>query len=91
MTHDEMMKEAAKLVAPRGNVYGDIRTNHEQIAKIATQLTGIELSAHDILMIMVSVKLSRIAKTPDHVDSYLDALNYLSFAGEIATDGGSEG
>ena len=86
MTHDELMKKAAELVAPRGNVYGTIRENHDKIAMIASALTGIDLSAHDILMIMVAVKLSRIAKTPDHVDSYLDALNYLSFAGEIATD-----
>ena len=41
--------------------------------------------------IMVAVKLNRIARTPDHVDSYLDALNYLSFAGELATDAVGEG
>jgi hypothetical protein len=91
MKHSDMMNEAAKLVTPRGNIYGDIRENHEQIAKIATQLTGVELDAHNILMIMVAVKLSRIARTPDHVDSYLDALNYLSFAGELATDAVGEG
>ena len=91
MKHDEMLKAASELVAPRGSVYGPIRENHEQIAKLATQLTGIIFTPHDILMIMVAVKLSRIAKTPDHVDSYLDAINYLSFAGEIATDGVGEG
>ena len=86
MKHNEMMKAASELVAPRGSVYGPIRENHEQIAELATAMTGIALDAHDILMIMVAVKLSRIRSTPEHVDSYLDALNYLSFAGEIATD-----
>lgn len=91
MNHDEMLKQAAALVRPRGSVYGGIRENHEKIARIAQELTGIPLSAHNILMIMVAVKLSRIAQTRDHVDSHLDAINYLSFAGEIATDAGAEG
>lgn len=91
MKHSEMMQHASALVGERGKVYGGIRENHEQIAMIATQLIGRHLTAHDILMIMVAVKLARLARTPDHVDSYLDALNYLSFAGEIATDAGGEG
>ena len=41
MKHNEMLEEAAKLVKPRGNVYGPIRENHEQIAKLATAMTGI--------------------------------------------------
>lgn len=86
MNHVDMLAEAAKLVRPRGVVYGDIRETHERIAKIATLLTGVDLTAHNILMIMVAVKLSRIARSPGHVDSYLDGINYLSFAGEIATD-----
>ena len=91
MNHAQFLIDAAQLVKPRGEVYGSIRLNHEKIAAIASVLTGINLSPHDILMVMVAVKLSRIAKTPDHVDSYLDAINYLSFAGEIATDGVGEG
>lgn len=91
MKHDEMLKAASELVAPRGAVYGSIRLNHEKIARIAQELTGVGYTAHDILMVMVAVKLSRIARTPGHVDSYLDAINYLSFAGEIATDVGGEG
>ena len=91
MKHDEFMGTASALVAQRGAVYGTIRENHEKIAKIASELTGHPLDAHDILMIMVAVKLSRIAQTPNHLDSYIDAINYLSFAGEIATDGGEEG
>lgn len=91
MKHDEMMKTASGLVAERGKVYGTIRENHEHIARIASALTGVPFTAYDILMIMVAVKLSRITTSPDNVDSYLDALNYLSFAGEIATDAVAEG
>lgn len=91
MKHDEIMQSAGALVAVRGKVYGTIRENHEQIAEIANAMTGLQLTPHNVLMIMVAVKLARLRTTPDHLDSYVDALNYLSFAGEIATDAGAEG
>lgn len=91
MKHNDMMHNAHMLVGERGKIYGSIRENHEQIAALANAMTGLQLTAHNVLMIMVAVKLARLSRTPDHIDSYLDALNYLSFAGEIATDGVAKG
>jgi hypothetical protein len=91
MKHTDMVTEAMTLLAPRGAVYGSVKANHERIARIANEITGKSLRAHDIAMILLAVKLSRIAQSPDHVDSYIDAINYLSFAGEFATDAGEEG
>lgn len=88
MKHLEITSEALKLLAPRGAVYGTVRENHERIARIASELTKAPLGAFDVAMVMLAVKLSRIAQSPDHVDSYVDAINYLSFAGEFATDEG---
>lgn len=88
MKHVDIIAEAIRVLKPRGDVYGTVRGNHERIARIANELTGHSLSAHDIAMVLVAVKLSRIAQSPDHVDSYVDAINYLSFAGEFATDAG---
>ena len=86
MKHTEIQAEAAKLLAPRGSVYGGIRENHERIAEVASSITGLKLTAHNIAMILVAVKLSRIAQSPTHADSYFDVINYISFAGEFATD-----
>lgn len=91
MKHDAITAEALKLLKPRGDVYGTVRENHDRIARIAGELTGRPLSARDVALVLVAVKLSRIAQSPDHVDSYADAINYLSFAGEFATDAGDEG
>lgn len=91
MKHTDILVEANKILRPRGDVYGTVRENHERIARIANELTGHSLLAHDIAMVLVAVKLSRIAQSPDHVDSYVDAINYLSFAGEFATDASEEG
>ena len=91
MKHSHITNEALKILSARGDVYGTVRENHERIARIANEITGKSLLAHDIAMILLAVKLSRIAQSPDHVDSYIDAINYLSFAGEFATDAGEEG
>lgn len=86
MKHTDIIAEATKVLAPRGAVYGSVRDNHERIALLASLLTNMNLTAHNIAMILVAVKLSRIMQSPDHADSYVDAVNYLSFAGEFATD-----
>ena len=91
MKHVDLIAEAIRLLKPRGDVYGTVRENHERIARIANEITGKALLAHDIAMVLVAVKLSRIAQSPDHVDSYIDAINYLSFAGEFASDASEEG
>ena len=86
MRHTDIIAEAIRVLKPRGDVYGTVRGNHERIARIANELTGRTLRAHDIAMVLVAVKLSRIAQSPDHADSYVDAINYMAFAGEFATD-----
>lgn len=91
MKHTDIITEAMTLLAPRGAVYGSVKENHERIARIATELSGKDLKAVDVAMVLVAVKLSRIAQSPDHVDSYVDAINYLAFAGEFATDASEEG
>ena len=91
MKHVDIIAEAIRILKPRGDVYGTVRENHERIARIATEMSGKELKAVDVAMVLVAVKLSRIAQSPDHVDSYVDAINYLAFAGEFATDASEEG
>ena len=91
MKHSHITNEALKLLSARGAVYGTVRENHERIARIANEITGKALLAHDIAMILLAVKLSRIAQSPDYLDSYVDAINYLSFAGEFASDASEEG
>lgn len=91
MKHIEIIREALGVLEPRGAVYGGVRENHDRIADIANAITGLNLTAHNIAMVLVAVKLSRILQSPDHADSYVDAINYLSFAGEFATDAVGEG
>lgn len=85
MKHTDIISEAVKILGPRGQSYGDVRGSHDVIAQLATLLTGKPMSSRDIALIMVAVKLSRASTSPDHVDNWVDAINYIAFAGEFST------
>lgn len=77
------LEEAVRMVSERGKVYGDIEANFTRTSKIATILTNKDISPFDIAIIMASVKLSRIANSPSYSDSYVDLINYISFANSL--------
>jgi hypothetical protein len=97
---EEKMPDTAEQAREiRGGQYGHFHPNHEQVG----QIWGGILSAHFgvripnlpaslVELMMVGLKLWRIAKSPLHLDSQVDAQNYLNMvpesqgieAGEIA-------
>lgn len=68
----------------KGQHYGPEDVLHEDISKICTILLGKSISPYDVAMMHVATKLARIKNQRDYFDSYVDAINYLSFAGQFA-------
>lgn len=62
--------------------YGDKLQNFSQIAMMIQGVLAHKLlpssaiSPEDVAAIMICVKLSRVAKSPDHTDSWLDIAGY---------------
>lgn len=80
-----VLQEAAGLIIGQRNVdYGDPVENHQHIADIANAITGHSLSARDVALVLASVKLARLAKSPLHRDSYVDLCGYTGIAYECA-------
>lgn len=52
-------------------------------AQFATKLKE-PLTADEVAIALVHLKLSRLANTPDHADSFIDAAGYIALAAEIA-------
>lgn len=81
-----LLKESIEIINERGKDYGAIENNFENIARIANaMLVDIELNAYDVAIILAAVKFARIKQSPFKRDNYVDGVNYLAFAGEIAT------
>jgi len=73
----------------RAKVYGPAKKNHEDIAKIWSVILGKEITAEQVVMCMMGLKISRLIKTPEHADSWVDLCAYGAIGGEITNESNS--
>jgi hypothetical protein len=86
MKATEALINAIDIMQDRGRIYGHPRINQGRIASRLTNLFDYPITDAQAALAMVEVKLSRIQETPNHVDSYQDAIAYLAIALELATE-----
>lgn len=79
-----MLHKAEELInGARQQDYGDKLQNFSQIAMLwqgtlAHKLApGQKITAEDVAMCMIQVKIARLAKSPDHADSVIDIAGYI--------------
>ena len=81
----EILAHAAALVdGPRNDDYGDPVDNHERIAALWAVILGHVVSAEQVAMCLIQLKMSRLMQNPRHADSWVDICGYASIGGEIA-------
>lgn len=74
----KMLQEAAKTVQKRGEVYGEAKQDMARIAKMWSGILGVDITAAQIPMCMIAVKLSRLSETTGHLDSTVDIAGYAA-------------
>tara|TARA_R100001377_G_scaffold14396_1_gene7340 strand:+ start:30 stop:317 length:288 start_codon:yes stop_codon:yes gene_type:complete len=83
MDSRDYLESAVKiLMGPRERDYGDKTKNHENIAKLWSAFLDHEISAHNVAICMMLVKVARLKHRPTE-DCYLDMAGYAAIAGEI--------
>jgi len=85
-TPTELLRQAANIIAERGETYGGIEDNFQLIADLASLRLGRDVHPLEVATIMVCVKNSRAFSDPTHLDSRIDAMNYEAFAAMFAAD-----
>lgn len=88
MDIDDLLAEASCLIhGDRQEQYGDICESWERIGKLWASLLDLDkpIPPNMVGVMLATMKISRIAGSPKHADSYIDALAYLAGAGELAT------
>ena len=79
----EYLDTAAKIVTgQRQHDYGDKYQNHENIANLWSAYLNYNISAHDVAICMLLVKVARLKHRPT-TDCYIDMAGYAAIAGEI--------
>tara|TARA_R100001510_G_scaffold51149_1_gene50721 strand:- start:617 stop:895 length:279 start_codon:yes stop_codon:yes gene_type:complete len=84
---DENLKEALKILkGPREKEYGDKKENHDNIATLWTAYLGPTITAHDVAVMMLLLKVARTKSPNPTKDTYVDMVGYSAIAGELLND-----
>jgi hypothetical protein len=89
MEASDILAEASCLLTDtRMKTYGSFWDNHRRIGVMWGELLQLEepITPEMVAVMMALVKISRIANDSTHTDNYIDAVAYLSGAGELATN-----
>lgn len=99
MNRQEILEEAIKCVTKdRNATHGEPEDNFNTIAaywNVYLHSTGYrlkgDLNAKDIAAMMILMKMSRIATSPEQPDHWVDIAGYAACGGGIATSQNKEG
>jgi hypothetical protein len=79
MKRDWYLKRAADLInGDRAKDYGDAYDNHQRVATMWSAILGIKVSVRMVYLCLIALKISRLVKSPDHVDQL--CFNQIYFA-----------
>ena len=78
------MSTSEPILVERGKQWGDPVYTHERIARVWSGILNFQVSAHDVALCMVALKLVRASVNPTEPDSYTDAKGYADIAMIIA-------
>ena len=82
----DLLTTAIQLVGgDRHKDYGDKVKNHNNIAKLWSAYKDVEITPHDVAIMMCLLKIARTKLGAVSSDTYIDGSAYMSIAGECKT------
>ncbi len=72
------------MKGPREKEYGNKKENHENIAGLWSAYLGRDISAHDVSILMLLLKVARLKSGQPSKDTYVDMVGYSAIAGELS-------
>lgn len=83
---DRILAEAGRLISgDRERDYGSAVEDFTRTGKMWAAILGVdEVTAEQVAMCMTALKLGRLCNTPNHRDSWVDAIGYLALGGDIS-------
>lgn len=85
MHHKETLITAAKIIDERQQQYGSPDSCFTKAVNIANAVIGGEhkYTERELALILHCLKLARMQENTAFEDNYIDAINYLAFAGQF--------
>jgi hypothetical protein len=83
MTGEQMLHSAARLVADRRKAYGDPAASMAAVAARWSLTLGRPVTAAQVVLCLIDLKLARLAHDPAHLDSLRDVAGYAAVLREV--------
>jgi hypothetical protein len=83
MTPDMLLQHAAAVLADRRATYGDPLKSMDMVAARWSVTLGTPVSAAQVVLCLIDLKLARLAHDPSHEDSILDVAGYAAVLREV--------
>jgi hypothetical protein len=83
MNGPELLKDAAGLVNQRRREYGEPVEVFEAVAKRWSLVFGTKVTAAQVVIALLDLKLTRLSRDPKHVDSIVDVAGYAAVLREL--------
>ena len=84
---EENLRTALKLlIGKREHEYGNKKENHENISRLWSAYLDHPISAHDVSILMLLLKVARAKFGHPSSDTYIDMVGYSAIAGELVDE-----
>ena len=83
MNAEALLNEAARIVSERRVAYGEPASSMAAIAARWSVTLGTPVSAAQVVLCLIDLKLARLAHDPSHEDSILDVAGYAAVLREV--------
>lgn len=85
MDRSQILDKAKELInGPRAQEYGPPKDNFARIATMWSLILKTDISAEQVALMMIALKMTRLIQSTDHKDSWIDIAGYAGCGGEIA-------
>ena len=83
MTGEGLLQHAAAVVRDRRRSYGAPADLFERVALRWSQVLGAEVTAAQVGLCLIDLKLARLVGDPKHLDSLVDVAGYAACVREV--------
>jgi hypothetical protein len=83
MNGPELLEHAAGVVTRRRREYGEPVELFEHIAQRWSLTLGTKISPAQVALCLIDLKLARLARDPQHLDSVVDVAGYAAVLREV--------
>ena len=83
MTRKEILDNAARIVGGKDGQHGSAENNFDKIARLWYAYKGVPFTAKDVAVMMILLKVARIASGHQCDDNFVDIAGYAACGGEL--------